>query len=105
MIYIKVTNRLLFRNGDYLAQIKNYEIKSIFERSAVAKSTSIAMNKSGVKHIYDGEKVIIQYFPNRKQESIFQQVLGELDSAIKSRMRGQKLKYEIVDEVDDAGLR
>jgi hypothetical protein len=97
---IRVSNRILLRNGSYLAIISAGKIVTIFENKDVAKSTFVTMkNAESAKDLvfsYDQLNTIIQELPNMTEEEIVINVKAELDSAVKSRNGFlQKISYTV----------
>lgn len=95
MIIIKVTHKLMLRDGSYIAKIENNKITTIFKKVSPAKSTSIAMTTNKIQHEYDGKFTIIQKVKGSEKE-LFEIVKGELNSAIKNKYPTQKLNYDVI---------
>ena len=94
MIKIRVHSKIMFKDGSYNLEITKNRLKTIFDKSKVALSTSKVMENQGVKHFIEGN-IIIQEVPGTEKE-LFKKVLGELTAAKKNLLYTQKLSWEVI---------
>lgn len=95
---INIVNRILFKNGDYAAIIKGNTVCMVFEKPNVAKSTYKVISNIPQKEViseYDDDKTIKQIYLGFTEREIYDITIQQLDSAIKNKLRIQKLLYTV----------
>lgn len=96
---IKVTNRMLMKNGDYIEIITDGKVVYTFDNHKVAKNFFNQMKKASKKSndtfSFDGNNNVIRICPNLSEKEIFDNEKKSIEFAIKNKPMFLKIAYEI----------